>query len=227
MATQVFAATGFRAATVRDICARAGVNLAAVNYHFGGKEDLYIEVLRRNCRRALEHFPPDGGTAPNAPAEERFRGFIRSFLGGILADEMGACDGRLLAREMLEPTPALDALVAVEVQALTDRLAEILRELLPPDQDVRTVRLCLASVVSQIVFFHHCRPVLSRMFPELRMNATGLQEIADHIARFSLAALHQLGPGHGAVGPPRRPTRSGSPARSRRTPPPSPPKTKP
>lgn len=46
-ATKVFAARGFRDATIRQICAEANVNVSMVNYHFKTKERLYAEVVRR------------------------------------------------------------------------------------------------------------------------------------------------------------------------------------
>jgi TetR/AcrR family transcriptional regulator, regulator of cefoperazone and chloramphenicol sensitivity len=52
------------------------------------------------------------------------------------------------------------------------------------------VRTCSFSVVSQCVFYHHCRPVMARMFPhQTSLDAAGIEKLADHISRFSLAAL--------------------------------------
>ena len=47
MATTLFARKGYEATSLRDITAEADVNLAAVNYHFRSKEDLFCAVIER------------------------------------------------------------------------------------------------------------------------------------------------------------------------------------
>lgn len=194
-ASAVFAEAGFRGATVRDICRQAGANVAAVNYHFGGKEGLYEEVLRCGLRHALDLFPPDGGVANESPVEERLRGFIHSFLQRLTAPGPDACYGRLLMREMVDPTPALDAVVAGEIRGLMDRLGGMVREMLAREGDgtpePARVQLCVASIVSQVVFYHHCRAVIPRAFPGLDLVVRDIEALTDHILRFSVAGLRQ------------------------------------
>ena len=192
-AGEVFAEVGFRAATVRAICQRAGANIAAVNYHFGDKEALYAAVLKESCRVALEKYPADPGLPSDASSERRLHAFIRSFLLRIFSDGPPARHGRLMAREMIEPTAALDRMVREEIRPMEARLTAITQSLLGADADAETVRLCSLSVVSQILFYHHCRPVVSRLFPEMQFGEAEIERLADHITWFSLAALRSAG----------------------------------
>src|SRR5215510_14744096 len=109
-AGEVFAARGFRAATVREICQRARANLAAVNYNFGDKERLYAAVLQYTFHCA-EPSPLDLGLGVEATVEERLQAFTRSPLLSLLAEGRPAWHRKLVTREMGEPTRALDTVV--------------------------------------------------------------------------------------------------------------------
>lgn len=54
-ATALFCLHGYRGASVREICSRAGANANAITYHFGSKEQLYRDVLNRFASLQLEH----------------------------------------------------------------------------------------------------------------------------------------------------------------------------
>src|SRR5271170_3559202 len=93
-AGEVFAEVGFRAATVREICERAGANIAAVNYHFGDKERLYRAVLQETYQAAVGKYPADYGLRDDATAEERLRAFVHSLLLRIFSDGPSAQHGK-------------------------------------------------------------------------------------------------------------------------------------
>ena len=192
-AAEVFAEVGFRNATVREICQRAGANVAAINYHFGDKEKLYLEVLRRSQEQAFQKFPPDYGVEPGASAEQKLRAFVRSFLLRIFDEGCTAHHGKMMSREMIDPTTALDALIEEKIRPQAMQLASIVRELVGPQVEDETVRLCAMSIVSQCVFHHHCRPVVSRLFPGQKFTSADAERLADHITRFSLGALKEIG----------------------------------
>jgi TetR/AcrR family transcriptional regulator, regulator of cefoperazone and chloramphenicol sensitivity len=191
-AGEVFADLGYRAATVREICEGAGVNIAAVNYHFGDKEQLYRAVLQETYRTAIKKYPADHGLRPNATAEQRLRAFVHSLLLRIFSDGPSARHGKLMAREMVDPTGALDAIVREDIRPMSEQLMAMMGELLGPGADEGTKRLCANSVVSQAVFYHHCRPVVERIAPELKFDRAGIEALTEHITRFSLAAIKNL-----------------------------------
>jgi AcrR family transcriptional regulator len=189
-AGEVFAEVGFRNATVREICRRGNANIAAVNYHFGDKERLYLEVLRYSSARALEKYPALPDVGPKATPEKKLRAFIHSFLQRIFDKGPTSWHGRLMSREMIEPTAGLDSVVEEKIRPMAVQLWKIVGEILGRPVADERVRLCSFSVVSQCVFYHHCRPVMARLYPEQpALDAAGIEKLAEHITEFSLAAL--------------------------------------
>jgi hypothetical protein len=102
-----------------------------------------------------------------------------------------------MAREMIEPTRALDTLVAEIARPVHQALASIIRELLGSSAAEDAVRLCTLSILSQCVYYHHGRSVLSRLYPEQAYSFEDISRLANHITRFSMGALQHFAHGNG------------------------------
>lgn len=195
-AAEAFAEHGYRAATVRDICRRARANVAAVNYHFRDKAGLYEEVIRGVCAESLAKYPLRIDALP-LDAEARLALFVRTFLSRIFDPGFRSWSGKLMSREMIEPTPALDRMVADAIRPQFDLLQQVVRDLLGPQADAERVRWGAFSVVSQCVFWHHSRAVIERLFPEQMFGPEEIERLAAHIAQVCISGLR------GAAAPPR------------------------
>ncbi len=191
-AGEVFAEYGYRAATVRQICEKAKANLASVNYYFGDKDGLYLAVLRYLHTNATDIYPPSLGLQPGANAEDRLHAFIRSLLHRLLSEGRPNWHIKLAARELIEPTPALDVIVDEAIRPLSQELESIIVELLGLETNDEIVRLCMLSVVSQCGFYHHSRAVISRLYPAQNFGAADIERLARHVTQFSLSAIKSL-----------------------------------
>jgi AcrR family transcriptional regulator len=191
-AGEIFAEHGYRAATVRQICERAGANVAAVNYHFGDKEGLYMAVLRSVPAANAEKYPANVGLNSNATAEQRLRAYVRSLLQRVFDEGRPGWHTKIIAREMIEPTRALDTLLKEVARPVHQELASIIRELLDSAATDENVRLCTLSIMSQCVYYHHARSVIRRLYPEQKYGAEDIARLSEHIANFSLGALREF-----------------------------------
>jgi TetR/AcrR family transcriptional regulator, regulator of cefoperazone and chloramphenicol sensitivity len=186
-----FAEHGFEGATIRAITERAGVNLAAVNYHFRDKSELYTRVVLDACSlpTAWRSAMADASDAP----DERLRSLIYHFLRALLDPERPAWKRRLMAREMSEPTDALDVLVEASIRPFRNEfLVPVLNELTGGRCTQRQVSLLSASIMGQCMYYVQSQPIIVRLYPDFKIGNSEILEIAEHISRFSLAAIAGL-----------------------------------
>ncbi len=187
-AGQVFADFGYHAATVREICARAGVNVALVNYHFGDKLELYTEVLRHSIGAHRDGIIQQALRSA-APPEEAFRELIHAMFQRVCRADRPGWHFRLMVHELAQPTPAMAAVIDDTMRPIYERFCELIGVMLGLPVDHDKTRLCAHSVIAQVVHYVHSRHVISRLWPELDLTAERISEISTHIADFSLAYL--------------------------------------
>lgn len=188
-AGELFAERGFRNTNVRDICRRAGANVAAVNYHFRDKEGLYAAVFQYAGACAIRTDESENGSGRARSPEQRLRQFIRGLLDSFFDGGRPAWLMKLVALEMIEPTRLLDTLVEERIRPDYTRLKSIVRELLGDRADEEIVGLCAFSIVGQCTFYRHNRSVVARLCPEQTYGPEEVERLADHITRFSRGAL--------------------------------------
>lgn len=187
-AAEVFAEAGYQQAKVRDICGRAGANIALVNYHFGDKLGLYTEVLQQSVkaghteviRTALDQ---DG------PPEDILRALVKARMRGMCRGDQADRQFRIVMHELAQPTPAMERVINEVTRPIYNRMLELIGGMVSlPAGDEKT-RLCVHSVMGQIMLYALAGPFLKRLWPGLKMTPEQLDRIADHIADFSLAYL--------------------------------------
>jgi AcrR family transcriptional regulator len=188
-AVEVFAECGFREATVREICSRANVNVASVNYYFRSKEALYAKALAFAFQEANRLYPQNAALNTSLPPEQRLTLFIKNFIHKLLDDSHLGLHSKLIVREIADPTKALDEIIETAIVPQFKLLQEIIQLILGAHTDKVAVQRCLLSILGQCLMFKHSRSIIDHLCPELIANESAIQASAEHIAQFSLAAL--------------------------------------
>lgn len=194
-AGRIFAERGYDAVRLKDIVEAAHVNGAAVNYHFGNKEQLYREVVRHNLATREQLAPIDEPEDRRLPPERRLRKFIYVLMVQLLDDRIPSVMSRLMLWEAIDPTPVFDE----AVEHLPKRQLKILDEIIGSIAGKRlaraAIRRCSISILGQCVFYRYAKSVLEHIDPGLNFSPRTVDAIADHIYGFSMAGILTLANG--------------------------------
>jgi len=189
----LFCEHGFKGTNVRDISSSAGCNIAAVNYYFGGKNNLYMDVWRRHLIpmrdariESIERVMSKNKS--QIKLEDLLKSFADTFVGPLIDKHGSSCLSRLMAREYIDRRlPAnifVDEVMTPTMNAMSDALIKTC-----PDLDKSKVLMVIFSLIGQLVHLVHIKMMFEQSEEELNLPVLDLTEVIDHIVKFSAAGI--------------------------------------
>ena len=187
-AERLFAERGYDATSVRTIVAKARVNQAAINYHFGGKEGLYREVLR-SAFRALTEQQLAHAEEVNTMSRERALGeFVRRQLHTLTARDEVARYMRIFNWETAHPSGVFRKLLREEAAPFMGVAVDLVRRFLP-DADRRTLSVAAIWLIGQCSVFVRNREQLAEPPMEVSFDEAAVDQLAQLVSRWAIGGL--------------------------------------
>ncbi len=195
-AGELFAEHGLEGTNIRAIAEKAQANIAAVNYHFGTKENLYTEALRHvaTCAPVI---PPEvflarlrGGGVENSP-EAVIRDLVQDRVSNYLSKKSPEWHTKLLMRSLLEPNQALEQLIQQIFTPDQDGLMELVLEINPklsPSQ----ARILVFSMIGQCVFYVFAKAPILILLKKEGYDDAFTREIGETVSRIMMSALYSF-----------------------------------
>ena len=194
-AGDIFGQKGFRDSTIRMIAKAAEVNTAAINYHFRDKEGLYGAVLEDVFHTGFIRFPANMEIEANGDPEQRLRAFIRAMFYRLQSSEgWGGMSGqgRLIARELLDPSPSFESVLNRYIKPHKDLLYTIIVDIMETDPGPQKVMPCAISIIGQCIYYALGRKVISRISSENAPTDDNLDRLADDVWLFSMGGIARI-----------------------------------
>jgi TetR/AcrR family transcriptional regulator, regulator of cefoperazone and chloramphenicol sensitivity len=201
-ALDLFGAKGYEATSTREIAAAAGANIAAIAYHFGGKEglrlacaDFVVVTISEVFAGALGEAEQTETLSPDA-ARDLLARVVSAMIDGIVARDAARPIARFVAREMFEPSAAFERVYAGVMGPTHIKACSVWSRATGAPAESDGTRLAVFAMIAQIIYFRLARPAVLR-----RMNWRDIgPSQASAIKRVVLANLDAaLGAAHDAA----------------------------
>jgi TetR/AcrR family transcriptional regulator, regulator of cefoperazone and chloramphenicol sensitivity len=180
-AEELFCQRGYNETSVRDIAAGAGCNVASVNYYFGGKDNLYVEIWRRRLASMRE--------SRLISIEKVMSASGKPHLEDLLIDGSSHCRFiNLMAREMIDPHLPQDMYFQEMVSPVLEALSQALRKICPWLNE-SNVTLVIFSIIGQLLMHTVCVRGMFEGSRHADLSRMDLDRIVAHVVEFSAAAI--------------------------------------
>lgn len=209
--TRVFAERGFDAATTRMVADAAGVNQAAILYHFGGKEGLYVAVAEEIATRGraamgpfLSDLPPAALSPTPRDARVALRGLVRGLVQGFVKVAGDGSAAAFIVREQAHPGPAFERLYSAYIEPVHARVTALVAVVRGCAQDDPDSILMAHAIIGMALVFVTARETVLRRATWRAYNTQRLEHIAEMVAALADGAIQSVAPPAGTPAKPRR-----------------------
>ena len=193
VAGREFAEKGFAAATGKEICEQAGVNAAAISYHFGGLLNLYHEVLREAYHTMVTLDAFNKLAERGAGPEERLRALCDAIVSGFLQPAGEGWEWRVICREALAPSPEISELrhtqLVPKIVALRDLVGELLQL---PATHPAVVFGCLQVMAPNVLMQVGDWTAVGKALPGLHIDSGNRDQLSRCLYAFILGGLRAI-----------------------------------
>jgi TetR/AcrR family transcriptional regulator, regulator of cefoperazone and chloramphenicol sensitivity len=186
-AGEVFAEHGHAKATSKEICKRAKANIAAVNYHFGGKDELYSAVLEEAHSRLVSLDAVAAAAQSRIPPEQKLRMFMKLIVSEVGNRDRVRWELRVLSREVLSRSPLMEGLIDNQIAPKAKFLRAILAEIMHLPVDHPAVSRSLINVMGPfLMLLITDRNLQKKVAPKLDGD---IEALGDHMLTYALAGM--------------------------------------
>jgi AcrR family transcriptional regulator len=191
-AEELFCRRGFNETSVRDIAALAGCNVASVNYYFGGKDNLYLEIWRRRLafmrQTRLASIEKVMSASGPPRLEDLLRSYATSFIEPLMDGSPQCRFINLMAREMIDPHLPRDMYLTEMVSPVLDALSDALLKICPWLDKSKT-SMIIFSVVGQLLMHTVCVKEMFEGSDHPDLSGIDVDRIVNHVVEFSASGI--------------------------------------
>jgi AcrR family transcriptional regulator len=188
-AIDLFAQKGFEGASVRAIVSKARVNQAAINYHFKGKEGLYLEVLKIAFDRFTLHDDSEADKIGGTSREIALRRFVSQQLRPLLARDEMSRYVHIFAWESVRPSKVLRKFLTTNAAPFLARATDLVRQFLPPHAPEKDVLCGAIWLMGQCSVFVRNREQFMQPPFSLKIDQAFVEQLTDFITALALQGL--------------------------------------
>lgn len=196
-ALQVFSSKGYGQASTREICQRAGVNVAGIHYHFGDKASLYRELFR--IQDQFSQLPAELDD-PKTTLEAGISAWYHHVMSFVGQSDDSSQLRLLFLREQVEPSGLMEVNRTSIIGRYHSQLVQFLGRSLSIDANDKTLQQLAYTLVGMAMIFYVENNAIRQVTPGILETSADIEQLVNGLVTYATAAVEAEARRHQEIG---------------------------